>query len=102
MLKAQMPRVEEIALGDEQHRDRMGLGFFLGDDTRPDLFGHIGQDQGFQAMLLMFADAGQGAAIMSNSDYGILLGDFLLDQIAREHGWKGYVSSGRPHPHPSA
>src|SRR5262249_62014566 len=37
MLKVQIPHVEEISLGDEQHRDRMGLGFFLGDETRPDL-----------------------------------------------------------------
>src|SRR5262245_11297879 len=101
MLKIQMPRVEEISLGDEQHRDRMGLGFFLGDETRPDLFGHIGQDQGFQAMLMMFADTGQGAAVMSNSDYGIMLGDFVLDQIAKERGWREYISSGRPHPRPS-
>ena len=99
MLKVQMPRVEEISLGDEQHRDRMGLGFFLGDETRPDLFGHIGEDQGFQAMLLMFADAGQGAAIMCNSDFGILLGDSLLEKIAKEYGWKNYVPSDRPHPH---
>jgi len=102
MLKVQMPRVEEISLGDEQHRDRMGLGFFLGDETRPDLFGHIGEDQGFQAILLMFADAGQGAAVMGNSDYGIMLGDSLLEQIAREYHWKNYVSPNRPHPHLSA
>jgi CubicO group peptidase (beta-lactamase class C family) len=99
MLNVQMPRVEELALGNEQHRDRMGLGFFLGDETRADLFGHIGSDEGFQAMLMMFGDTGQGAAIMCNSDYGILLGDFVLDQIAREYGWKGYAPSGRPHPH---
>ena len=34
MLKVQMPRVEEISLGNEHHRDRMGLGFFLGDEAR--------------------------------------------------------------------
>src|SRR5262245_3868542 len=89
MLKVQMPRVEEISLGDEQHRDRMGLGFFLGDETRPDMFGHIGENQGFQAMLMIFADTGQGAAVMCNSDNGILLGDFFLDQIAKERSWKG-------------
>jgi len=99
MLKPQMARVEEIALGNEQHRDRMGLGFFLGDEMRPDLFGHIGDDAGFQAMLLMFADSGQGAVIMANSQYGIMLGDFLLEQIAKEYGWKNYVPSNRPHPH---
>jgi hypothetical protein len=31
--------------------DRMGLGFFLGNAAHPDLFGHIGDDEGFQAML---------------------------------------------------
>jgi len=33
---------------NSQHADRMGLGFFLGDAQRPDLFGHIGDDEGFQ------------------------------------------------------
>lgn len=100
MLKAQMPRVEEIALGNEQHRDRMGLGFFLGDETRPDLFGHIGDDEGFQAMMMMFADSGKGAVVMANSQYGIMLGDFLFEQIAKEYSWKGFVASDRPHAHP--
>lgn len=96
MLRVQMPRVEEIALGNEQHRDRMGLGFFLGDETRPDLFGHIGDDEGFQAMLFMFGDSGQGVAIMANSENGILLGDYLIENIAREYGWHGYVPPARP------
>ena len=99
MLKVQMLRVEEIALGNQEHRDRMGLGFFLGDEMRPDLFGHIGDDEGFQALLIMFGASGQGAAIMCNSQYGIMLGDFLLDKIAQEYGWKGYVPSNRPHAH---
>ena len=83
--------VGEIALGDERHRDRMGLGFFLGDATRPDLFGHIGDDPGFQAMLMMFADSGQGVAVMANSENGILLGDYVIERIAKEYGWKAYV-----------
>lgn len=95
-----MSRVEEIALGNAQHRDRMGLGFFLGDETRPDLFGHIGDDEGFQAMMMMFADSGKGAVVMANSQHGIMLGDFLLEQIARKYSWKGFVASDRPHPHP--
>ena len=72
--------VGEIALGNEQHHDRMGLGFFLGDATRPDLFGHIGDDPGFQATLMMFADSGQGVAVMANSENGILLGDYLIER----------------------
>jgi CubicO group peptidase (beta-lactamase class C family) len=96
MLKTQMDRVGEVALGNSQHVDRMGLGFFLGDESRPDLFGHIGDDEGFQAMLYMFGDSGQGAVIMANSENGILLGDLLLSIIANEYGWKNFVSSNRP------
>jgi CubicO group peptidase (beta-lactamase class C family) len=96
MLKPQADRVQEIALGNQQHVDRMGLGFFLGDASRPDLFGHIGDDEGFQAMLYLFGDSGQGAVVMANSDNGILLGDYLLSNIAREYGWKEYVPSNRP------
>lgn len=91
-----MERVTEFALGDERHPDRMGLGFFLGDEARPDLFGHIGDDEGFQAMLFMNADTGQGVAMMSNSQNGILLGDLLVENIASEYGWKNYTPSKRP------
>lgn len=98
MLSPQFDPVSEIALGNEKHQDRMGLGFFLGDAARPDLFGHIGDDEGFQSMLMMFADSGKGAVIMANSQLGINLGDFLLDGIAREYRWDKYVRSDRPHP----
>ena len=91
MLKPQIERTRELALGNDQHPDAMGLGFFLGDKTRPDLFGHIGDDAGFEAMLMMFADSGRGVAIMSNSENGILVGDYLTEKIAKEFGWQGYV-----------
>jgi CubicO group peptidase (beta-lactamase class C family) len=96
MLKPQMDRVEEMTFGDKRHPDRMGLGFFLGDETRPDLFGHIGDDAGFQAMLIMYSDSGQGAAMMANSQLGILLGDCLIENIAHEYGWKTHVAPNRP------
>ena len=95
MLSPQVDKVGEIALGNDKHVDRMGLGFFLGDALRPDLFGHIGDDEGFQAMMMMFGDSGQGAVIMANSQLGIPLGDYLLTNIAREFHWKNYVVSNR-------
>jgi len=95
MLSPQVDKVGDIALGNDQHVDRMGLGFFLGDALRPDLFGHIGDDEGFQAMLMMFGDSGQGAVIMANSPFGIALGDYLLTNIAREFHWQNYVVSKR-------
>jgi CubicO group peptidase (beta-lactamase class C family) len=102
MVRPQMERVGEIALGNEEYVDRMGLGFFLGDETRPDLFGHIGDDAGFQAMLFMFGDTGQGVAFMANSDLGILIGDCLVENIAKEYAWKNFIPSHRPRIAPSA
>ncbi len=101
MLKPQAVDVSELSLGDKTHRDRMGLGFFLGDETRPDLFGHIGDDLGFQAMLLMFGESGQGAAVMANSENGIFVGDYLVESIAKEFGWERFLRPDRPRLVPS-
>jgi len=87
MLSPQFPRVGEPTWGDKQHPDRMGLAFFLGDSLRPARFGHIGDDEGFSAILIMFGDTGQGAAIMVNSEMGIALANFVLANIAKEYGW---------------
>ena len=97
MLKPQVEHLEELALGDDKHPDRMGLGFFLGDETRPDLFGHIGDDAGFQAMLIMYGNSGKGAALMTNSQVGMLVEDYLVQNIAREYEWN-YVPARRIHP----
>jgi CubicO group peptidase (beta-lactamase class C family)/putative intracellular protease/amidase len=96
MLRRQVPEVTEFCLGGARHPDTMGLGFFLGDPTRPGLFGHIGDDAGFQAMLMMDADSGRGVAVMANSDNGILVGDWLVENIAHEYGWEGYRPPDRP------
>jgi tetratricopeptide (TPR) repeat protein len=98
MLTPQVETVTEFALGNERHPDRMGLGFFLGDQTRPDLFGHIGDDEGFEAILVMDSNSGNGAAIMANSQLGIFLGDYLIENIASEYGWKNHVFPDRPSP----
>jgi CubicO group peptidase (beta-lactamase class C family) len=87
MLRPQVERVGEIALGDRNHVDRMGLGFFLGDSAQPDLFGHIGDDEGFEAILMMYGNSGRGVAIMANSPYGIRVGNYLIHNIATEYGW---------------
>jgi TolA-binding protein len=54
----------------------------------PNAFGHNGADEGFQAILVMISDTGQGAAIMANSDNGVAIGNYLVNSIAREYGWK--------------
>ena len=75
--------------------EEAGLGFFVSKD-RPGEFGHNGADEGFQALLVMNADTGQGAAIMADSDNGILVASELLRGIAKEYGWK-YVEKRGPY-----
>jgi CubicO group peptidase (beta-lactamase class C family) len=67
--------------------EEAGLGFFMSKD-RPGEFGHNGADEGFQALLVLNADTGQGAALMANSDNGILVASELLRSIAKEYGWR--------------
>src|SRR5207253_7813854 len=43
--------------------DNVGLGLFMEKDT-PGQFGHNGADEGFQALLTMNADTGNGIALM--------------------------------------
>jgi CubicO group peptidase (beta-lactamase class C family) len=63
------------------------IGF--GRNTKhPGEFGHNGADEGFQALLVMNAETGQGAALMADSDYGILVADEYLRSVAREYAWK--------------
>ena len=64
-----------------------GIGFGLNAE-HPGEFGHNGADEGFQALLVMNADTGQGAALMANSDNGILAASEFLRSIAQEYGWK--------------
>jgi CubicO group peptidase (beta-lactamase class C family) len=66
--------------------EEAGLGLFM-DKNNPGQFGHNGADEGFQALLTMNADSGNGVAIMANSDNGIAVGDILLRSVAKEYGW---------------
>src|SRR5882757_1800089 len=64
-----------------------GIGFGLSKD-RPGEFEHNGADEGFQALLKMNSDTGQGVALMANSDYGILVAEEFLRSLAKEYNWK--------------
>jgi CubicO group peptidase (beta-lactamase class C family) len=79
-------------LGTARSPDRMGYGFFVGDRHR---FGHVGGNAGYQATLVMFADTGQGAVVMTSSDIGLTAGNALLNRIAEVYGW-GYVAPPPP------
>jgi len=67
--------------------DHMGLGWFL-DEKNPDQFGHDGDNDGFEAVLLMLSDSGQGVAIMANSQNLYHVEGYIIESVAREYKWK--------------
>ncbi len=92
MLAPQWSRGVINILGTPSDPDRMGYGFFVGARHR---FGHIGGNVGYQATMVMFADTGNGAIIMTNSDIGLHAGNAVLNAIAKVYGWD-YVAPSPP------
>lgn len=66
--------------------EEAGLGFFM-DKDNPGVFGHGGADEGFQALLTMNANTGNGVAMMADSDNGISVMGSVLRRVAKEYGW---------------
>jgi len=64
-----------------------GIGFAVSPDHAGE-FGHNGADEGFQALLVMNYETGQGFAAMANSDNGIFVANEYLRSVAKEYGWK--------------
>ena len=79
MLKAHAREGVINILGTPDDPDAMGYGFFVGEKRHR--FGHIGGHVGYQATLVFFADTGDGAVILTNSDVGLLAGN----EIGRAH-----------------
>jgi len=66
--------------------DDAGLGFFMEKENLGQ-FGHNGADEGFQALLTMNADTGNGAVLMANSDNGISVMTTVLRRVSKEYSW---------------
>ncbi|MFL6519668.1 MAG: serine hydrolase domain-containing protein [Chthoniobacterales bacterium] len=74
-----------------------GLGVFIGGE--PLKFGHDGSNVGFDTMTIAFADRGQGAVIMMNTNVDIkALKEILLDAIGEQYRWPGYPVGSRRTP----
>lgn len=67
--------------------DHWGLGFEVGGSGRGFWFEHGGANEGFQCYEIGFPATGEGAVIMTNSDYGIALVQEILRGIAVEYHW---------------
>ena len=67
-----------------------GLGIGVGREGRAATFSHGGSNEGFRCMMFAYAETGQGAVVMTNSDQGSALANEILRSIAAEYGWPDY------------
>ena len=85
--------VEEM-LTPQPSTEGTGIGFAV-PKARTGEFGHNGADEGFQALLVMNWETGQGIALMANSDNGIAVAQEVLRTVASEYAWT-YAPGPRP------
>ncbi len=87
--------VLSMAMTQEMLTDQIG-GYGLGPGVRGEgetlAFSHGGANEGFRCFLFAYAETGQGAVIMTNSDNGIQVARELLGSIARAYDWPDYQS----------
>jgi len=68
-----------------------GNGLGLSARQTPALrFGHGGSNQGYQCTLVVWPEKGQGAAIMTNGDYGSNLMQEILSSLSHEYDWPSF------------
>ena len=82
-------------------KDNDGLGVFLEGSGRTLRFKHGGRDEGFDALLVAYAETGQGAAIMINANDNSGAMSHILAAIAREYHWPDYPGFTSPNRQPS-
>lgn len=73
--------------------EQIGMGFFLMGKDKALRFGHGGWDEGFIALLRVYAEIGMGCAIMVNSNQGNALAGEIERAVATEYGWPGYFTA---------
>lgn len=68
-----------------------GYGLGLSVVQTPALrFGHGGSNAGYRCALVAWPDKGQGAAIMTNGDYGSNLMQEILSSLSQEYDWPSF------------
>ncbi len=75
--------------------ENWGLGVSLGGEGAAATFSHGGANEGFRCQLFAYAETGQGAVVMTNSDAGGALASEVLRGIAREYGWPDFKPTER-------
>lgn len=64
-----------------------GLGLPIIGEGKKAMFLHGGGNQGFRCLMIGYLETGQGAVVMTNSDYGFDLIIEIINSIAKEYKW---------------
>ena len=72
-----------------------GAQCFHMDTANPGQFSHNGQNEGFEGLLTMNWQTGNGVVMMANSNNGEFLWDLVLRSVDRVYGWH-YKFGGQP------
>lgn len=54
-------------------------------------FTHNGGNEGYRALMYAYLTTGEGAVVMTNGDAGMALASEIINSIALEYGWPGYI-----------
>jgi hypothetical protein len=73
-----------------EQRNHYGLGVGINGAGGALRFGHGGRDEGFDAMLVAYAETGDGAAIMINANDNSRMVSRILEAVARAYRWPDY------------
>ena len=87
-------RMARRMLTDQKNND--GLGVFLEGSGKALRFSHGGRDEGFDALLVAYAETGVGAAIMINANDNSRMMSRILGAVAREYQWPEFPASTPP------
>lgn len=72
-----------------------GLGFGIAEGDAWKAFSHGGANEGFRAFFIAYADRGQGAVVMTNSDAGGAIASEVIRAVAHEYGWPSWQTEVR-------
>ncbi len=54
-------------------------------------FTHNGGNEGYRALMYAYLTTAEGAVVMTNSDAGMALASEIINSIALEYGWPGFI-----------
>lgn len=54
-------------------------------------FTHNGGNEGYRCLMYAYLTSGEGAVVMTNADAGMALASEIINSVALEYGWPGFI-----------